>query len=85
MSFYDRNKQLVDQSAHFAVALVVTMIIGHFLGWLIGVGTTMFAATMRELAQHGWDPDDFKMGTVIDLTFFAIGSIAGAAILGLIS
>lgn len=85
MSFYDRNKQLVDQSAHFAVALVVTMIIGKFLGVPFAVVAMMIGATLRELSQHGWDPGGFKMGTVIDLTFFAVGSIAGAWLLGLIS
>lgn len=77
MSFYDDHKQLIDQSAHTAVGLVVTVAIGYFLGPMVGALTTMAGALLRELSQHDWDPFDFKGGTALDLGFFAVGAALG--------
>ena len=85
MSFYDDHKQLIDQAAHFFVALALTLVVWAVYSVWAGMALTMAGAFVRELSQHDWKPSHLKMGSAIDLAFFALGCLVALIVVGMVS
>lgn len=78
------GKETVDQVLHFVAGAVVVLILGYFtpLPHAVAFLVMMFAAEVRELAQHDWDPRDQGWGSLFDLSWFAIGGGVALLVLG---
>jgi len=80
MSFYDDHKELVDQAAHaiagFAAGALLHLIMPAILALLIA--TTL--GYLRELWQHGWEPDEMGPGSYRDLTYIFGGALLGVLV-----
>jgi hypothetical protein len=75
--FYGANKELVDQSAHFAVGLCVVILLAQFVNIYIGFLVMMGAAALREVYQHKFQNKALGAGSVLDLSMFANGGLIG--------
>ena len=80
MSFYDDHKELVDQIAHavagFAVGALLHLIMPAIVALLIAVTI----GYLRELWQHGWEPDEMGPGSYMDLAFIFGGGLLGVVV-----
>ena len=78
------GKETVDQVLHFLAGAVVVLILGYFtpLPHAVAFLVMMFAAEVRELAQHEWNPLDQGWGSLLDLSWFATGGGAALLVLG---
>ena len=78
------NKEFIDQLAHFIVALVLVVLFSFITSlWMAAIISAM-TGLVREIYQR-YDGDrvwyDFGLGSRLDLTFWALGTIAGVAIM----
>jgi len=81
-TFYDRNKQLIDQTAHFAVGLGFVVVMSIIAPILVSMGVMMALAIAREIIQH--EGFDLGFGSALDLAFFFVGGFFGCVISALI-
>lgn len=71
------KKQVIDQSAHFVIGLIVARVLsGVVPGWEIPIVLAM--ALIREIAQH-W-PDRPGKGSLLDLLFWLAGAVVGISL-----
>ena len=91
MSFYTKNKQVIDQAAHFIAGAGGVAIMMNWMSFSAAFVAMMLIALGREIVQH-WDKFwaffdigkhavDYEgrlplgVGSLIDLAFFALGGL----------
>jgi hypothetical protein len=77
-------KELRDQAAHVAAAIIVLLPLALFLNPLAGAVSGFGLGLIRELTEEGpINPENLKdaLGSKLDLTFWALGG----AIVGIIA
>ena len=80
MSFYDDHKELVDQAAHAVAGFAAGVLLAHFLPGIVALGITMAIGYLRELSQHGWEPEELGPGSYQDLVFIFGGALLGVVV-----
>ena len=76
------KKQLIDQTGHFLIGLALALILCKFVVPFLAIGIILMAAFAREIHQH----DSLKLGfgSLLDMSFWLFGSIAGVYIAGIL-
>ena len=77
-------KQLIDQGAHFGVALVLVGWLATDSVWWEGLLIGAFLGVLREISQHGRfvsvEAFKFGPGSRIDILFWTLGGLVGGFI-----
>jgi hypothetical protein len=85
--FYDKNKELIDQTAHLVVGHLFTFAMMIALSWIWSFLIMITCAIIREFIQHrkklwsfvsGFPHAEFPLGegSMIDLVFFMVGGVS---------
>jgi hypothetical protein len=73
------RKELRDQSAHFAAALVALLPFALFPCFLTGAWAGFFIGLVREITEEGevtWAAFSRALDSKLDLTFWTLGGLA---------
>lgn len=84
--FYDKNKELIDQTAHLVVGHLFALALMIALEWIWALLIMISFAIIREFIQHrkklwsfvsGFPHAEFPLGegSMIDLVFFMVGGL----------